>query len=118
MKTVLQEILNRLPGVVGAAIVGLDGIPVEKVSAEASFNMDLASAEGIHVVKRAAAALKGSPGERVQEVSVTGGGSITVMRFLASDYYLCVVAQTGAAIPGRVRYEAWRAGLHLQAAIG
>jgi len=117
MKALLQEILDRVPGSLGASVVGLDGIPVEKVSAEPSFNMELASAEGIHVVKRAAAALRETPKERVEEVSVIGGGTLTVLRFLGSDYYLCVVARP-ESIPGRVRYEAWRAGHLLQAAIG
>lgn len=117
MKTVLQEILQRVPGALGAAIVGLDGLAVEKVTSEASFNIELASAEGIHVVKRVAASLKGTPRERVEEVSVTAGGVLTVLRSLGSDYYLCVVARP-ESIPGRVRYEAWRAGLQLHAALG
>jgi predicted regulator of Ras-like GTPase activity (Roadblock/LC7/MglB family) len=116
MKSVLQDILERVPGALGAAVVGLDGISVEKVSAEPSFNIELASAEGIHVVKRAASALHGAAKERVEEVSVSGGGTLTVLRFLGADYYLCVVARH-EAIPGRVRYEAWRAGLQLRAAI-
>jgi predicted regulator of Ras-like GTPase activity (Roadblock/LC7/MglB family) len=117
MKALLQEIVDRVPGALGAAVVGLDGIPVEKAGADPSFNLDLASAEAIGVVKRAAAALRAKPGERVEEVSVTGAGTLTVLRFLGSDYYLCVVARA-EAIPGRVRYEAWRAGVLLEAALG
>src|SRR3989442_1419270 len=45
MKAVLQEILDRIPEALGAAVVGLDGIPVEKLAARPTFNIDLASAE-------------------------------------------------------------------------
>src|SRR5207249_6835493 len=58
MKAVLQDILDRIPEALGAAVVGLDGIPVEKLAARQSFNIDLASAEWISLAKRAAAALR------------------------------------------------------------
>lgn len=117
MRSVLQDVLDRIPGSLGAAVVGLDGIAVEKVSVRETFNMDLASAEGIGVVKRAVAALRGDPRDRVEEISVACRSGLTILRSLGSDYYLCVVIGPDS-IPGRARYEAWRAGQQLEQAIG
>jgi predicted regulator of Ras-like GTPase activity (Roadblock/LC7/MglB family) len=117
MRAVLQEVVDRIPGALGAAVVGLDGIAVEKVSAGEAFGMDLASAEGIGIVKRAVAALRGDPRDRVEEVSVACRSGLTILRSLGSDYYLCVVVGPDS-LSGRARYETWRAGQRLQQAIG
>jgi predicted regulator of Ras-like GTPase activity (Roadblock/LC7/MglB family) len=116
MKAVLQEILDRTPGVVGAAVVGADGIAVEKVSTDAAINLDVVTAEGMHVVKRAAGMTGGRHPAGVEEISVTGGAGLLVLRSLGSEYYLCIVARP-ECIPGQVRYQAWRAGHRLQAAL-
>jgi predicted regulator of Ras-like GTPase activity (Roadblock/LC7/MglB family) len=117
MRTVLQEVLDRIPGALGAAVVGLDGIAVEKVSSTGAFNVDLASAEGIGIVKRAVAGLRGDPRDQLEEISVSCRSSLTILRSLGSDYYLCVVIGPDC-LSGRARYETWRAGQQLQQAIG
>jgi predicted regulator of Ras-like GTPase activity (Roadblock/LC7/MglB family) len=117
MKSVLQEVVDRIPGSLGAAVVGLDGIAVEKVAARPGFNIDLASAQGINVVKRAAASLREQDPRDLQEISIACRTGLTILRALGSDYYLCVVVGP-ECIPGQARYEAWKAGLQLQEAIG
>ena len=117
MKAVLQEVLDRVPEALGAAIVGLDGIPVEKVAARPSFNIDLAAAEWIGLVKRAsssmrAQALAGEP----EEISVASGSGLAIMRSLGEDYYLCLFVGPDC-MAGRARYEVWRAGVQLQQAL-
>ena len=114
MKTVLQEVLDRIPEALGAAVVGLDGIAVEKLAARPSFNIDLASAEWVSLVRRAAAslralALSGGP----EEISVASGSGLAILRAIGGDYYLCVVVGP-ECMAGRARYEVWRAGLQLE----
>ncbi len=115
MKAVLQEVLDRLPEALGAAVVGLDGIAVDKVTARVSFNIDLASAQAITLVKRAGSAL-GASTDRLEEVSVLSRGGLTILRSIGGDYYLCVVLAPGC-IPGRARYEIWKAGQQLERAV-
>jgi predicted regulator of Ras-like GTPase activity (Roadblock/LC7/MglB family) len=114
MKVILQDTLDRTPGALAVAIVGLDGIAVEKVSAGQSVNIDLASAEGITLVKRTT----GPAGQREtpEEISVTTASGLMILRALGQDYYLCLVVGR-ECLPGRARYEAWRAGLALQQAL-
>jgi predicted regulator of Ras-like GTPase activity (Roadblock/LC7/MglB family) len=116
VRSVLQDILDRTPGSLGAAIVGLDGIAVEKVSVRQTFNIDLASAEGINVVKRALLSMRDGTAGPIEEVSIACRSGLTILRSLGSDYYLCLVVGP-ECIPGRARYEAWRAGLQLEQAL-
>lgn len=112
MKALLMELLERIPGARGAAVVGLDGIAVEKVSAQPSFNIDLASAEVIALVKRARpSAANGADG--LEEISVTCRSGLTILRSIGGDYYLCLVVGPDG-IPGRARFEAWKVGRQLE----
>ena len=117
MKAVLQEIIDRVPGALGAAVVGFDGIPVEKVAVGDRVNIDLVSAEGMGVAKRAATPGRDARTDRLEELTINRPSGITILRWIASDYYLCVVLGP-EGIPGQARYEAWRAGQKLEAAIG
>jgi len=118
MKSVLQEILDRIPEAMGAAVIGLDGIPVEKLAARPSFNIDLASAEWIGLAKRATASLRavGASGGP-EEISVKSQSGLAILRSIGGDYFLCVVVGP-ECIPGRARYETWRAGLQLEQTLG
>jgi predicted regulator of Ras-like GTPase activity (Roadblock/LC7/MglB family) len=117
MKRILQDALDRTPGSLGAAVVGLDGITVERAAVdEGRINLDLASAEGIGLVKRALGSLRDQGSERPEEISVQSRSGLTVLRSLGSDYYLVLVVGPDC-IPGQARYEAWRAGQELQQAL-
>ncbi len=114
MRAVLQDIVNRVPGAYGAAVVGLDGITVEQVSSGSNgTDIDLISAEGINVVKRAVASAKDRPEDHPEEVTIKRRSGLIILRALGPDYYLCVAVGPDC-IPGRARYEAWRAGLQLE----
>jgi predicted regulator of Ras-like GTPase activity (Roadblock/LC7/MglB family) len=114
MKAVLQEMLDRIPEALGAAVVGLDGIPVETLVARPSFNIDLASAEWAGIAKRAVAALRAATPPGVpEEISVTSRSGMAILRSIGGDYFLCVVVGP-ECLQGRVRYEVWRAGLQLE----
>lgn len=114
MKAVLQELLDRIPGALGAAVVGLDGIAVEKLATRASFNIDLASAEWIGLVRRATASLRATaPPGGPEEITVVSRSGLAILRSIGGDYYLCAVVGP-ECIPGRARYEVWRAGQQLE----
>jgi len=116
MRSVLQEVLDRIPEALGAAVVGLDGIAVDKVAAQPSFNIDLAAAQAIALVKRAVSSLRDPATDRLEEISVACRSGITILRSIGGDYYLCVVVAPGC-LPGRARYEVWKAGMQLERAV-
>lgn len=117
MKAILDDILDRIPEALGAAVIGVDGIPVETVTAQASFNIDLAAAEWVALAKRAAAALQGAtPPGGPEEISVVSRSGLAILRSIGGDYFLCVIVGP-SCVPGRARYEVQRAGLQLEAAL-
>ena len=117
MKDVLAGMLTRVPGALGAAVVGPDGLPVEAATAGTGVNMEVASAEGIGMVKRAGWSPSEGDGEPPEEVAVASRSRLTILRALGSGYFLCLVAGPGT-IAGQARYEAWRTGQQLREVIG
>jgi len=117
VKAVLDGLLSRLPGALGVAIVGLDGLPVESVTSGPGVNMDVVSAEGIGLVRRSGWSPSGESAEKLQEIALTSPSRLTIFRDLGSGYFLCVVTGPGT-LPGQARYEAWRTGLLLREVIG
>jgi predicted regulator of Ras-like GTPase activity (Roadblock/LC7/MglB family) len=117
MREVLREVMKQIPEFLGAAVIGLDGIPVEKLAADDAFNIELASAEGIGVVRRAATSLRDLPGEPLEEITITSPSRLTILRALGPEYFLCVVVGRGS-LSGRARYEVWKAGHQIREVIG
>lgn len=115
MKALLMELLDRVPEARGAAVVGLDGIAVEKVAAQRAFNIDLASAEAIALARHAQSSGAGGA-DALEEISVTSRSGLTILRSIGGEYYLCLVVGPGG-IPGRARFEAWKAGRQLEHAV-
>jgi len=117
MKLVLDEMLARLPGALGASVVGLDGIPVETSTTVMDVNMEVVSAEGIGLVRRSGWTPSSADAESPEEIAVSGPSRLTILRALGSGYFLCLVAGPHT-IAGQARYEAWRTGLKLRQVIG
>lgn len=117
MKELLDDVLVRLPGVLGAAVVGPDGIPVEMAAATMSVNMEWAAAEGMDLVRRAAAPAPEGRGGSPEEITIAALDRLTILRAVGSGYFLCLVTGPGT-IQGQARYEAWRTGLQLRSLLG
>jgi len=117
MKPVLHDMLTRLPGALGAAVVGLDGIPVEIATAGPGVNMELVAAEGIGLVRQSGWTQAGDNSTSPEEIAIAGPSRVTILRALGAGYFLCLVTGPGT-IPGKARYEAWRAGLRLREVLG
>ena len=117
MREMLDAALARLPGALGLAVVGPDGISVESATANAGVNMDWAAAEGMDLVRRASQSPAASPAEPPEEITIAGKSRLTILRSLGAGYFLCLVAGPGT-LSGRARYEAWRTGQQLREVIG
>jgi predicted regulator of Ras-like GTPase activity (Roadblock/LC7/MglB family) len=117
MKTVLDAALARLPGALGAAVVGPDGIPVETAVTSADVNMEWAAAEGMDLVRRVATAPGRDAAGDPDEITIAADARLTILRSVGAGYFLCLVAGPDV-LSGRARYEAWRTGLQLREVIG
>jgi predicted regulator of Ras-like GTPase activity (Roadblock/LC7/MglB family) len=110
-KELLETIVERAEGSLGALIMGTDGIAVEKVLGEAGMdaNLDVAAAEFTSLV-RSAQRDTGLGGLR--ELVISLEGAVMVMRLLSRDYFV-VLAMNPQGNLGRARFELRKAELKL-----
>src|SRR5258705_4904692 len=113
-KELLESIVERAEGSLGALIMGTDGIAVEKVLGEAGVeaNLDVAAAEFTSLVRSAQRAGNDTGLGRLQAIVVSLEGAVLVMRLLSRDYFV-VLAMSPQGNLGRGRFELRKAELKL-----
>ena len=114
VKGLLESIVEHTEGSLGALIMGLDGIAVEKVIGEAGneANLDVAAAEFTSLVRSAHRTGTDIGLGNLRELFVSLDSAIVMMRLLGRDYFL-VLALTPEGNVGRGRYELRKAELQL-----
>ena len=113
-KEMLESIIERTEGSLGALIMGTDGIAVEKVLGEAGMeaNLDVAAAEFTSLVRSAQRAGSDTGLGGLRELVVSLEGAVMVMRLLSRDYFV-VLALNAHGNLGRGRFELRKAELKL-----
>lgn len=113
-KELLQSIVERTEGSLGALIMGLDGIAVEKVIGEAGneANLDVAAAEFTSLVRSAQRSGTDIGLGNLREVVVALDSATVMMRLIGREYFV-VLALVPAGNLGRGRYELRKAELQL-----
>lgn len=113
-KEMLNSIIERTEGSLGALIMGTDGIAVEKVLGEAGAeaNLDVAAAEFTSLVRGAQRAGNDTGLGKLKELVVSLDGAVLVMRVLSRDYFV-VLALNSQGNLGRGRFELRKAELKL-----
>ena len=113
-KEMLDSILERTEGSLGALIMGTDGIAVEKVLGEAGVdaNLDVAAAEFTSLVRGAQRAGNDTGLGGLRELVVSLENAVMVMRLLSRDYFV-VLAMNSQGNIGRGRFELRKAELKL-----
>jgi len=114
-KETLQAVVERTEGSLGALIMGVDGIAVERLLKEAGqeANLDVAAAEFTTLVRSAQKAGKDTGLGSLREVMIALDGAVLIMRLLGRDYFV-VLAITPDGNLGRARYELRKAELQLK----
>ena len=113
-KSLLETIMERTEGSLGALIMGLDGISVEKVlgDAGAEANLDVAAAEFTSLVRSAQRAGNDTGLGNLRELMISLDQAVVVMRLLSRDYFV-VLALSPEGNIGRGRFELRKAELQL-----
>ena len=113
-KEMLESIIERTEGSLGALIMGTDGIAVEKVLGQAGqeANLDVAAAEFTTLVRSAQRAGGDTGLGGLRELVVSLEGAIMLMRLLTKDYFV-VLALNPEGNLGRGRFELRKAELKL-----
>lgn len=113
-KEMLETIVERTEGSLGALIMGTDGLAVEKVLGEAAMeaNLDVAAAEFTSLVRSGQRAGVDTGLGSLRELVVSLESAVLVMRLLSKDYFV-VLALTSHGNLGRARFELRKAELKL-----
>lgn len=113
-KQSLETILERTEGSLGALIMGIDGIAVERFLKDAAqeANLDVAAAEFTSLVRNAQKAGKDTGLGNLRELMISLDDAILIMRLLGRDYFV-VLALSPDGNLGRARFELRKAELQL-----
>jgi predicted regulator of Ras-like GTPase activity (Roadblock/LC7/MglB family) len=113
-RELLQSIVQRTEGSLGALIMGLDGISVEKVIGKAGdeANLDVAAAEFTSLVRNAQRTGNDIGLGNLRELVVSLDSAIVMMRLIGREYFV-VLALSPEGNLGRGRYELRKAELKL-----
>ena len=113
-KDLLEDIIGRTEGSLGALIMGTDGIAVEKVISEAGSdaNLDVAAAEFTSLVRSARRAGTDTGLGGLRELVVALETAVLVMRSLSRDYFVVLAIKPEGNL-GRGRFELRKAELRL-----
>jgi len=113
-KEVLETIVERTEGSLGALIMGLDGIAVERTLKEAGqeANLDVAAAEFTSLVRSAQRAGKDTGLGDLRELVISLDSAILLVRLLGREYFV-VLAMKPEGNLGRARFEVRKAELQI-----
>src|SRR5438045_9003604 len=111
-KEMLETIIDRTEGSLGALIMGTDGIAVEKVLGLAGLeaNLDVAAAEFTSLVRSAQRAGVDTGLGGLRELVISLEGAVMVMRLLSKDYFVVMALSCDGNL-GRARFELRKAAL-------
>ena len=113
-KGILETILERTEGSLGALIMGTDGIAVEKVLGKAGneANLDVAAAEFTTLVRSSQRAGNDIGLGNLRELVISLDKAVILMRLLSRDYFVVLALNPDGNL-GRGRFELRKAELQL-----
>jgi predicted regulator of Ras-like GTPase activity (Roadblock/LC7/MglB family) len=113
-KEILETIIERTEGSLGALIMGIDGIAVEKSlkTAGQEANLDVAAAEFTALVRNAQRAGNDTGLGNLRELVISLDDAVMLMRLLGRDYFV-VLALSPKGNLGRARFELRKAELQM-----
>ena len=111
-KEILEAIVERTEGSLGALIMGIDGIAVEKSLKEAGHeaNLDVAAAEFTSLVRSAQRAGKDTGLGSLRELVISLDDAILLIRLLGREYFVVLAISPDGNL-GRARFELRKAEL-------
>jgi len=113
----LEEIARRLPAFRGAAVVGLDGMPLARLAAADGPDLDLFAAEGAALLKQVVGSGSQEAAGRLRALMTLGERWHLLLGRVTDEYFLLLVV--GSDVPvGQARYELDRATPRILAEIG
>ena len=110
---VLRDLTEQVDGWVGLVVMGLDGIPIERVTIEESVNFETLAAECTALLKTTRQASEEVGAGKLREITITTERLIILAVAITQDYILLGAMRPGSN-SGRARFVMRRATLRLE----
>ena len=100
----LESIVNRVEGTLGAALMGMDGIPVEKCLPAVSINIESLAAEYSAFLRASSSTTEDAGLGPLEELIVSSEQRIAAIRMITPEYFLLILLKRDGNL-GRARFE-------------
>lgn len=113
-KQTLEAIIERTEGSLGALIMGIDGIAVERSLKQEGqeSNLDVAAAEFTSLLRNAQRAGRDTGLGNLRELVITLDDAVILMRLLGQEYFVVLAISPDGNL-GRGRFELRKAELQM-----
>lgn len=102
-RQILEELAQRVEGVQGAVIMGMDGIPIGEHIVDPGCSIQNAGIEYASAIRSIQSASESLSAGDVQEVFINTVNSVFILRLVTSEYFIAV-AMAPHGNHGKVRY--------------
>jgi predicted regulator of Ras-like GTPase activity (Roadblock/LC7/MglB family) len=104
LKEILQEMAGEIPGLMGTAVVGMDGLGLARYEVSAEFSVEVAEVQFAMVMKLAQKTCKQLGEDEMEDNLVTTDDAFMYCRFFSdTNYYLGIAANQKEATLGNIR---------------
>lgn len=110
---VLQDVGGRLEGCVGLVVMGMDGIPIEKLTLDDGVNFEMLATECTTILRNTRQASEDVGGGRLQELVIMTDTLVVLVEAITEDYVLLASTRRGEPY-GRARYLLRQAAAKLE----
>jgi predicted regulator of Ras-like GTPase activity (Roadblock/LC7/MglB family) len=109
----LDSLINKVEGAIGAIVMGMDGISIEKRHSDNGRNIEALAAEYTPLLKASSATTQEMTLGSLDELIVSAGTRTIAVRMITAEYFLLVLLNKDGNI-GRARFELRKAKYALQ----
>jgi predicted regulator of Ras-like GTPase activity (Roadblock/LC7/MglB family) len=100
----LESLLNKVEGTLGAIVMGMDGIPIEERHFDSGTNIEALAAEYTPLLRASSATTQEMTLGSLDELIVSAGTRVIAVRMITAEYFLLVLLNKDGNI-GRARFE-------------
>lgn len=110
---VLHDVAGRLQGCVGLVVMGMDGIPIEKLTLDDGVNFEMLATECTTILRNTRQASEDVGAGRLREMIVMTDSLVVLAEAITEDYVLLATLRQGGSY-GYARYLLRRAASKLE----
>jgi predicted regulator of Ras-like GTPase activity (Roadblock/LC7/MglB family) len=109
----LREIASKLDEVEALLLMGIDGLPIEKIVRNERLNIDMLTAEFTTVLRKSNQTGADVNAGNTDELIILSEKMSVIMKTITGEYFFMMICQPNTNL-GRARFELKKAKYHLE----